>query len=1146
MVDVANFVKLCESYSISLSFLEEKEEKGNNNSVGEEKEKKEKKDNSVENDEKEKKTVEKPILSDPWLETKKKIAQFFKQNHSSLEAALKNIYVANPAISEHETDIIYNNWRASLIKNVWNSLQSSFTITMEEKDFHILIGKKVADGELNWPRTVSRDKFFSRSEAEISIFRHFAAQILAINANQTPDLFELLKEPLECVPDAPKLFFSTPEKRNLSRNVSFALFGGRRILAEYQLDDFLQIVYKNTPRAINWEMGTGKTTLAFALILFQILFRRETKEKTIPAIAILPLQVLRNWTREAIQYAFCPSMWKDIYIFVGEGRKNFRGTSGTNGYTLLSFVENDCKTPETYKLIPPDALLILTTFDVVTREKSTSPYIILKQCQRFSMVIVDEAHKIRGSRTSSDGAGEDDFEVAKQDAEKNVLTSKSAKAIIDVAARTELRFALSGTLFVNSSLDLLAIVRFLNHGRTKDNLDYLVHPSVNVEMREKRLKEWRKEYMMIRGIEEVAEFLPGGLPPKYIRTTRLVMGQVEREEYNNLVSKLPKKEKLDDEGKKESKKKRLTGEEEGEEERKNVSFVTLRQQLISSMINVVPELISDWFEFPSKQLREHLVTDEPLQEEEEEKEVEEKKGKKQKKSEKKEREEREALFKIQAAKQDKRLAKAVKESVKLRTVLQDIYLYSYNTVEQAMHMSDEIAKIAEQKDAIEYRKRLEDLQRKKDKLSQSMSFLQQNPSLLDSSDRLRMSQLLSYHNQNSNSGMEEDNALPDSFITALPPPPTPSSIAFKIGEKRISNERLVVSSESKQGIKLIALCLANDGVRRLLGVEHLPIPQMFVYTGDVKSNDDRNYIIDRFIGAEMCEGAQSKAGFEDGRSFVFLMTRACGGIGLNLCGGGEEHHGARLFFSVDSWWNEALGANQSQGRVWRIGQKRPTYCFQYENEGTPDEYIGMSQTRKQQEHAKTFDDEDEKQDSMNRLNAMKKKGVDKMLQDKVGFLDLVYSAVKDNCNTDGFRRSVPTAALVEDVQNASTSQKKGPLKRFQSTLECAVQEKNFPLLEKMLNESFPLQLAFVKQLELECRDLWKDEEVDLLMEKSGSAVLDSEDETTTKALTNLDQPATQAITIILRGTANSKQRWREEAKSFPLPYQNLLKAFLGN
>jgi DNA repair and recombination RAD54-like protein len=82
--------------------------------------------------------------------------------------------------------------------------------------------------------------------------------------------------------------------------------------------------------------------------------------------------------------------------------------------------------------------------------------------------------------------------------------------------------------------------------------------------------------------------------------------------------------------------------------------------------------------------------------------------------------------------------------------------------------------------------------------------------------------------------------------------------------------------------------------------------------------------------------------------FLFLLSTKAGGVGLNL-------FAANRLVLFDSSWNPAFDA-QAQARVWRDGQKKPTWIYRFLTTGMLDEKIFQRQLVKNEMGRTVLDD----------------------------------------------------------------------------------------------------------------------------------------------------------------------------------------------
>lgn len=225
---------------------------------------------------------------------------------------------------------------------------------------------------------------------------------------------------------------STEQLHSGACQLSLNLFRGKRTLFDYQRQDVERILqHRPRPFVLHLEMGLGKTTEAWALINAERIYCMHHQIPWRPALIVAPKSVLGNWEREGNEYA----LWSDQeYIHVYQGAARAKRT-----------IRNNC-------------VAILTTYDTVRVDSSAGDENeFLADVPRFSVLIIDEAHIVRNVRLCESAAGTPD-------------PAKTAAAVVALSARATLRYALTGTPYVNRDRDLVALAKLIG----SDNWHWLL------------------------------------------------------------------------------------------------------------------------------------------------------------------------------------------------------------------------------------------------------------------------------------------------------------------------------------------------------------------------------------------------------------------------------------------------------------------------------------------------------------------------------------------------------------------------------------------------------------------------------------------------------------------------------------------------
>jgi len=216
---------------------------------------------------------------------------------------------------------------------------------------------------------------------------------------------------------SPKLFCDDLSQR---------LFLGKRALFDYQQQDVERIVAaRPRPFLLNLDMGLGKTTVAMALINSERLYRRQHSIPWTVALIVAPKSVVGNWVREAHDFA----RWStQEYFHIHQGSKR---------HDSIKVACND-----------PNCIAVVTTYDTVRVDSQANNNVFLPFVDEFSVLVVDEAHAVRNVRINDNKDRPD--------------PARTAAATVALSRRAQLRYALTGTPFVNRDRDLVAIAKLLN------------------------------------------------------------------------------------------------------------------------------------------------------------------------------------------------------------------------------------------------------------------------------------------------------------------------------------------------------------------------------------------------------------------------------------------------------------------------------------------------------------------------------------------------------------------------------------------------------------------------------------------------------------------------------------------------------------
>lgn len=261
--------------------------------------------------------------------------------------------------------------------------------------------------------------------------------------------------------------------------LSQALFGSRRLLHEYQYEDLCRMYREPRSFVVNYEMGLGKTTIGWALVKMAMLWSKSDA----PALILAPKSLLYNWQQEANAYALTKRQLKRLCIYHGPQRT-----------------------------VPPSGcLVVLSTYDTLRSDTSTDNG-FLPSIPQFGVLIADEAHIVRSVRLVD--------QIGKAD------PAKTAAALCAVSERCRVRYALTGTPFVNREQDLMALAR-------------LLHPPAGavalartpLYARDAALQRWIDHNMIMRRKAE----LQLQLPPKTFVVSWLRMSDEESSAYELCV-----------------------------------------------------------------------------------------------------------------------------------------------------------------------------------------------------------------------------------------------------------------------------------------------------------------------------------------------------------------------------------------------------------------------------------------------------------------------------------------------------------------------------------------------------------------------------------------------------------------------------------
>jgi SNF2 family DNA or RNA helicase len=147
------------------------------------------------------------------------------------------------------------------------------------------------------------------------------------------------------------------------------------------------------------EMGLGKTVVTIALMC------QRNYKKT---IIVLPLQILDQWRKSILKFTNLKP--KDIAIYQGRSRKN---------------------------LDLEDYRVVMTTYDVVRIDVADEDSNLFKSQDLFDCIILDEAHKIRNSKT------------------------QLYQTCVDLATGIDAKWLLTGTTIHNKLKDFTTLCDFL-------------------------------------------------------------------------------------------------------------------------------------------------------------------------------------------------------------------------------------------------------------------------------------------------------------------------------------------------------------------------------------------------------------------------------------------------------------------------------------------------------------------------------------------------------------------------------------------------------------------------------------------------------------------------------------------------------------
>lgn len=952
-------------------------------------------------------------LKDVWAQALPLLETYRDEHDEAFRRRLGEYYTSNPACSIREVIAdVYHVWNYQMIHSVWETLVGASYPCLTEDQFATLCCK-TKRCRMPWFPEYDRLAFFPRDAP---------------------------------FPDNVAAAFKTTE------SMARALFSGRRKPYKYQLEDVRKVVASKHGYVLNLEMGLGKTTEAYSLIKYTLATRSNANE---PALVVAPLAVMSNWIAEARDYAFSPHDWDHIYVYQGPQRR------GGNGYTLRSLVENGGDGTKAIVRIPSDALLILTTYDVLRADSTKTRF--LRRVPRFSVVVLDEGHLIRNGTLIDRSSSNEDREDAAAH-----RGAKRAAAVFSLVPRSRVRYVLTGTPYVNQDTDLMALAKFVNHGASANKISYLTHTSDHT--RTQRLGKWIEEYMIIRRKTNVIRYLPRGLPKKYHQVSSLVFGRAERSDYDQCVHDIKQLYR-----------------EAGSMRECSVALLAkinyLRQMCLSLMVVAEKETVVAWY-------RGTLDVD------------------------------------------DERITRAVRESVKLRTLLLDIYRFGYNRVEEAMvSLHADVLPGRARKEAKEDE---ETDEKKKQQMMMGKTGYSGGGGTKrrhitdDKSKSSKPSKIVVLDIEDLNDG--DDHSL---FTQRQRQPrgyrshPTPERLnasgkderhqqeeeeeeeeeretdQVRLGEQQLRDERIVLSSESKIAVMLIRVALRNDAVRRMLGVEHLPVPDVIVYTGDVSSLAERERMLQQF----------SKAGpTRDGRAVVFLMTRATGGLGLNL-------NRARHILLADGWWNDAA-VSQVIDRVHRIGQERSVYVHRYPIEGTIEEYLLLLETRKYEEAMCLWGTEEQQVLAKLRHEALQKRGTGRMLSDMVRYLRESTSSSKRHLSHRGGRSKIECS---------------------QTPLQCAVQERNMSMVVDMLESGrYAIDDTVMEWIVEELREEYDKNVVDTILRSGVDLIVGRADWAEVRAA-----PEPHRLWhFFLRADTNALHRYGDAAKALKTEYGNVARTLM--
>lgn len=163
---------------------------------------------------------------------------------------------------------------------------------------------------------------------------------------------------------------------------------------------------------------------------------------------------------------------------------------------------------------------------------------------------------------------------------------------------------------------------------------------------------------------------------------------------------------------------------------------------------------------------------------------------------------------------------------------------------------------------------------------------------------------------------------PSRIISNAPPPPPREPISIPLLLQQSSkfylldmllqtirqsspHEKVVIVSNFTVTLDLVEALAASRGYQTLMLQGNIPI-------------DQRQSLVDRFNRPS-------------DPAFLFLLSSRAGGVGINLPGG------SRLV-SMDVDWNPAVDI-QAMARIWREGQKRPTFIYRLCSAGVMEECI---------------------------------------------------------------------------------------------------------------------------------------------------------------------------------------------------------------